>query len=866
MDIHIVIFRKPGNRRNDLSAAALAEHRKNEGRGAKDVLQRFLDEHKHITIGPIDAETTSDLHASNDSDKLKQAAKEMTVGLSNDKGVSEEMEGSEVSASNMSAGRVPSSRGMIANIASNADAASDIENKIENKAPEHDYDSSSQTASLDDDAPAATEGGNQRDETTVNSCGEDSSTSGAVQQNEIPEEDIQSEGKQTTAHRMESDDVSFGGAQGCDPFEDADGSLPSESVEMSGNAVTEAVTNNTEAIQPQQKKSNETILRDREPELPAKTLVASYNDFEKGCNASAFIPTNDSELDDEHEREVSNDKKTKEKSKQNHRPRIGTSTFDTTGVDVVSSQNGRRSSLNRRKSFIEENDDDIASSYSVNHSEHDVNYRSRSRANFTRPNVEERLASGLRQSKSSTAASNGEKSVILPNSISKNIDQTAKVSRQKTSSKPSTRIEPGQKTSSQPSGPPLHKKVFNRNKSKRRATTSFLDFTNKRFDSAKKRRRHSADSYIVSRKKPKVVVVPDLFSDTESLFGCNIISSAKKRPAKDNRRLLWGNAGEKSRRKSALSKVQPRKTNSSNSRRSSEPANRLVSGLGNRSTQSFVRHQASGSKTTSVKSRRNTEPRLAKVETAERSIKRDNSTLPSLIQTHNRSTEPHIDEPQNNQADLELPIEMSDANHATNESCNNKAGDASDDKSIQSVGVVSCSFSEEVQVENESVLSSTCDEQHFHDVLFGLETIETPREEEVQVETFITESPVQGSQPIFDYYYGQEDCFDTEDEDEFDCQLLHSIYFGLKDSEGGPSNTFTDEEIAGSFVEASVTIPFHDYYFGMADFGDDDSPLSNSDRVSKRSPRGLGSVQTKPVFVMTILVGMLSRAFAYFRA
>ncbi len=114
------------------------------------------------------------------------------------------------------------------------------------------------------------------------------------------------------------------------------------------------------------------------------------------------------------------------------------------------------------------------------------------------------------------------------------------------------------------------------------------------------------------------------------------------------------------------------------------------------------------------------------------------------------------------------------------------------------------------------------------------------------------------SQPFHDHYYGQEKITELGCEDQYACQSLRCVCFGLHDDASNSSvQSLLDFE---SLTSPTILVPYYDYYFGQEEYLIEDDSNNVNDETEKvvRTPRCV--VQSQPLFVLVLLAGILSRA------
>ncbi len=112
------------------------------------------------------------------------------------------------------------------------------------------------------------------------------------------------------------------------------------------------------------------------------------------------------------------------------------------------------------------------------------------------------------------------------------------------------------------------------------------------------------------------------------------------------------------------------------------------------------------------------------------------------------------------------------------------------------------------------------------------------------------------SLPLHDHYYGQESFIGTHDADDYDWQPPHSVFFGQYDDDN--SSVRSQLEFI-SLINPATTIPYYDYYFGQEAYLTEDDIMNETNKaVAGRIPRYF--VQSQPLLVIVLLAGMLSGA------
>ena len=118
------------------------------------------------------------------------------------------------------------------------------------------------------------------------------------------------------------------------------------------------------------------------------------------------------------------------------------------------------------------------------------------------------------------------------------------------------------------------------------------------------------------------------------------------------------------------------------------------------------------------------------------------------------------------------------------------------------------------------------------------------------------EHRLNGYQNLHDVYFGQESGIDTDDDEDYLDLPTHGVYFGLDDSD-----SFAESQLGIiSLTRPTTEIPYHDSYYGQETYMEEDTDiqLNETEKVATRNPRC--TIRSKPLLVVALLAGMLSRA------
>lgn len=419
-----------------------------------------------------------------------------------------------------------------------------------------------------------------------------------------------------------------------------------------------------------------------------------------------------------------------------------------------------------------------------------------------------------------------------------------------------------------PGSEPFVSKKRSSLKSNRRATISYDSRASKN-ESLKIRKRFSLNP---SKKRPGAVI--DLFSDTGSYFGCEIIPSksrkSKSGPIYQSSRKS-SRMGSSHRRRSNANMSLSRKAKSGAVTKPPRKENLLTFGrLESNGRDNFMSHKKekqlpfderdSVTQPNVDESRRILESReIAQIVDTEETFEEDNKQDCSIITRHadqsicfTRSINQTI-----------LDVSATEKDTAVESHNEQDRSDPVDDDSFHSASCSFGSYNDEHSLGNVSMAPSTSDEQSFYDVLFGHGST-VPVQLNYHSTFSYLETPTEGSQPFHDCYYGQESSIDFEsDDDESICQSFHAVYFGM---DSGESCTLSEQDMTSfAFADPDQSLPFFDYIYGQEhDFTTEEKVDESNKSLSRRrnSHCIAKTVKFEPLMVIALFVGMLSRAYA----
>jgi hypothetical protein len=159
--------------------------------------------------------------------------------------------------------------------------------------------------------------------------------------------------------------------------------------------------------------------------------------------------------------------------------------------------------------------------------------------------------------------------------------------------------------------------------------------------------------------------------------------------------------------------------------------------------------------------------------------------------------------------------------------------------------------------------AGTCEEEALffippHSIYFGLrDDSDSSMHSNLGIKSLANPTTCTDSQPFHDHYYGQEKIIGLGSADQYACQSLRCVCFGLHDDSSDSSVQSLLDFV--SLTSPTFHVPYYDYYLGQEDYLiEDNNNVNDETEKVVRTPRCV--VQSQPLFVLVLLAGILSSA------